>query len=93
VSKIGIIQSLVRDGLFYLTEHAYDEALADDFDVYDVEHSLLTGRTRRTWPKDGKIEVVGTALDGRALGAVCRLTRGMKVRVITVYQDNPSETR
>lgn len=89
MSKIKQIQSLVQDGLYYLTEHAYDEALADGFDVYDVENGLLTGRTRRTWPKEGKIEVVGQSLDGRALGAVCRLTKGMKVRVITVYEDNP----
>ena len=55
MSKIGQIQLLVRDGLYYLTEHAYDEALADGFDVYDVENGLLTGRTRRSWPKEGKI--------------------------------------
>jgi hypothetical protein len=89
LSKIGQIQLLVRDGLYYLTEHAHDEALADGFDVYDVENGLLTGRTRRSWPKEGKIEVVGQSLDGRPLGAVCRLTKGMKVRVITVYEDNP----
>jgi hypothetical protein len=89
LSKIGQIQLLVRDGLYYLTEHAYDEALADGFDVYDVENGLLTGRTRRSWPKEGKIEVVGQSLDGRPLDAVCRLTKGMKVRVITVYEDNP----
>ena len=89
MSKIKQIQSLVQDGLYYLTEHAYDEALADGFDVYDVENSLITGRTRRTWPKEGTIEVVGQSLDGRALGAVCRLTKGMKVRVVTVYEDNP----
>jgi hypothetical protein len=89
LSKINLIQRLVQNGLYYLTEHAVDEALADGFDVYDVENALLTGRTRRTWPKEGKMEVVGRALDGRPLGAVCRLTQGMKVRVITVYEDNP----
>jgi hypothetical protein len=88
LSKISQIRSLVRDGLYYLTEHAFDEAIADSFDVYDVENALLVGRTRRTWPKEGKIEVVGLALDGRPLGVVCRLTQGMKVRVITVYEDN-----
>jgi hypothetical protein len=89
LSKIQQIQSLVLEGLYYLTEHAYDEALIDGFNIYDVENSLLTGRTRRTWPKEGKIEVVGQSLDGRKIGAVCRITKGMKVRVITVYEDNP----
>ena len=89
MSKIKQIQWLVRDGLYYLTEHACDESIADGFDVYDVENGLLTGRTRRTWPKEGKIEVVGRSLDGRPLGVVCRLTKGMKVCVITVYEDCP----
>ena len=31
------IKSLVRNGLYYLTEHAVDEAALDDFDIYDDE--------------------------------------------------------
>jgi hypothetical protein len=83
------IQALVRNGLYYLTEHACDEAADDDFDVYDMEHGILTGRMRRTWPREGKHEIVGVALDGRTIGAVCRLTPTNKVRVITVYEDKP----
>jgi hypothetical protein len=54
LSKIGLIQRLVENGLYYLTEHAYDEAIADGFDIFDVENRLLTGQTRRTWPREGK---------------------------------------
>jgi hypothetical protein len=89
LSKIAEIQSLVRNGLYYLTEHADDEALDDGFDIYDVENSILTSKIRRAWPKEGKYEVVGKALDGRSLGAVCRITEAGKVRVITVYEDKP----
>lgn len=89
LSKINLIQRLVENGLYYLTEHAYDEAQADGSGVFDVENSLLTGRTRRTWPREGKMEVVGRSLDGRPLGVVCQITTGMKVRVVTVYEDNP----
>ena len=87
MSKIREIQALVRNGLYYLTEHADDEASADDFDIYDVEYGLLSGMIRRTWPREGKYEVVGSALDGRPIGVVCRITRTGKVRVITVYED------
>jgi hypothetical protein len=87
VSKIKQIQYLVRYGLYYLTEHAYEEAANDELDIYDVEHGILTGKIRRTWPKDGKYEVVGLALDGRVLGVVCRFTSGGKIRIITVYED------
>ena len=87
MSKIGQIRALVRNGLYYLTEHADDEAVADGFDIYDVENGILTGKIRRTWPKEGKYEVIGSALDGRSVGVVCRITDMGKVRVITVYED------
>ena len=89
MSKIGEIRALVRNGLYYLTEHADEEAMAENFDIYDVEYGILTGKIRRTWPHEGKYEVVGSALDGRAIGVVCRITQTGKVRVITVYEDRP----
>ena len=87
MGKIRRIRALVQHGLYYLTEHAFDEALADDFDIYDVEYAMLTGKIRRTWPREGKHEIVGSALDGRRVGLVCRITSQQKVRVITVYED------
>lgn len=89
LSRIKQIQALVRNGLYYLTEHADEEAVTDGFDIYDVEQGILTGNIRKIWPKEGKYEVVGSALDGRRIGIVCRLTPGGKVRVITVYEDKP----
>lgn len=87
MSKIRQIQALVRNGLYYLTEHADNEAIADGFDIYDVEYGILTAKIRRTWPKEGKYEVVGSALDGRSIGIICRITMSGKIRVITVYED------
>ena len=87
MSKIGQIQALVRNGLYYLTEHADYEAIEDGFNIYDVEYGILYGKIRRTWPREGKYEVVGPSLDGRVIGIVCRITRTEKVRVITVYED------
>jgi hypothetical protein len=89
LSKITQIQAIVRYGLYYLTEHADDEAIDDGFDIYDIENGILTGTIRRTWSKGGKYEVVGKAIDGRDIGIVCRMTQTGKVRVITVYEDNP----
>lgn len=91
MSIIRQIQALVRNGLYHLTEHADNEAIADGFDIYDVEYGILRGKIRRTWPKEGKYEVVGSALDGRPIGIVCRVTKSGKVRVITVYEDRPKE--
>jgi hypothetical protein len=87
LSRITQIRTLVQSGLYYLTEHADDEATADGFDIYDVEQAILTGKIRRAWPKEGKYEVIGSALDRRRIGIVCRITQSGKVRVITVYED------
>lgn len=87
--RVRQIQALVRNGLYYLMEHAYHEAAEDDFDIHDVGQGILTGRIRRSWPRDGKYEPVGSALDGRSIGVVCRITMSGKVRVIAVYEDNP----
>lgn len=89
MSKIGLIRTLVRDGLYYLTEHALEEAEVDGFDIYDVEHGILTSHMRHTWAREGKFELIGEAMDGRTIGIVCRVTLGGKVRVITVYEDQP----
>jgi hypothetical protein len=91
LSKIRRIKELVRNGLYYLTEHADDEALTEGFDIYDIENGILTGRIRRTWPREGKYEVVGSALDRRPIGVICRITQTGKVRVITVYEDKPKK--
>jgi hypothetical protein len=53
LSRIKQIQSLVRNGLYYLSEHADDEAAMDGFDIYDVEQGILTGKIRRSWPREG----------------------------------------
>ena len=79
MSTIGPIRALVRYGLYYLTEHALEEAADDEFDIYDVENAILNGKIRKSWPREGKYEVVGPALDGRRIGVVCRITQGMKV--------------
>lgn len=79
----------MRNGLFYLTEHADDEADIDGFDIYDVEHGILSGQIHRTWHREGKYEIVGASLDRRPIGIVCRITGTGKVRVITVYEDKP----
>jgi hypothetical protein len=36
LSSIKQIQAAVRSGLYYLTEHADDEAASDGFDVYGL---------------------------------------------------------
>ncbi|MEI7989956.1 MAG: DUF4258 domain-containing protein [Chloroflexota bacterium] len=89
MSLLEQIQALIRYGLYYLSEHADEESSMDNFDIYDVEYGILTGRMRKNWSRESKYEIVGSALDGRPIGIVCRITQTGKVRVITVYEDKP----
>lgn len=58
MSRIAEIQALVRNGIYYLTEHADDEAMQDGFDIYDIENGILTGKIRKNWPKEEKFGTV-----------------------------------
>lgn len=84
-----IIQKRVEEGLYYLSEHADFEASEESLDIYDVEYAMLHGSIRRTWSREEKYEVIGPSRQGKKIGIVCRLTKTGKVRVITVYEDNP----
>ena len=55
MSRLSQIQALVRNGLYYLTEHALEEAMVDLFDIYDVEYGIVTGKVRRTWPRENTV--------------------------------------
>ncbi len=91
--SLKFIQAQVRNGLYYLTEHADDEAANDGFDIYDVERGILTGKIRKTWTQENKYEIIGSALDQRKIGMVCRITTTGKIRIITVYEDHPTKRR
>ena len=91
MSIIRRIRDLVQNGLYYLTEHALGEAWDDQFDIFDIEHAILGGKIRKTWPREHKYEIVGPATDGRPIGLVCRVTLRRKVRIITAYEDRPKQ--
>jgi hypothetical protein len=40
VGKLKRIKALVQHRLYYLTEHAYNEALDDGFDIFDIEYAI-----------------------------------------------------
>ena len=87
MSKIKQIEALIRDGLYYLTEHADNEALASNFDIYDIEHAIIADKIRRTWPREDKYEVIGSVLDRRHIGIVHWTTGGGNVQVIAFCKD------
>lgn len=87
------IRDAIREGRYYLTEHANEEMLEDGLDVLDVETSILNGVLRRKESTDPRgtvytIHGMGTDPDtpvGTA-GRFTSLASSEQYRVITVYR-------
>jgi hypothetical protein len=72
-----------------MTVHAEEEMDDDGFTIFDVEHSLLTGkiteRQKDAQTGEWKYVVEGDALDGDSMVVVVKLGVQRKLIVITVF--------
>jgi hypothetical protein len=69
--------------------HFFQEMVADDLDLIDIETAIADGHINRILTSDirgTRYEVVGNAIDGRQIGVVCRFKKNGKVLLITVYE-------
>ena len=84
------IRAPIRNAAYDMTSHAVEEMAEDEFDIIDVEASILRGRlvkTERSDPRGTKYTVHGTASDGTTLiGTVGRFTIPGRYLIITVYE-------
>jgi hypothetical protein len=87
---VSRIKSAVREGRYELTEHAIEEAEADNFNPTDVRHALLRGDVVKRYrhdPRGIRYAVRGPAMDGRFMLVICRFNEWRQVRVITVFAE------
>jgi hypothetical protein len=79
----------VRAKLYIVTLHAHEEMADDDLTVYDVEHTILTGRVverqRDAKTTEWKYRVRGMTPDGDTAEVVAKLGVTGKLVIITVY--------
>lgn len=83
----GLRRKIVS-GKYEVTQHAKDEAAADDLDTEDLESIVLTGKIARTLTGDTRgprYVVLGMTQEKKEGEAVCRVLPSGKVRFITVY--------
>ena len=84
------IRAAVRDGRYEVTDHAKQEAEADEFDPTDVRHAVLEGELVRRYtrdPRGARYKLFGPALDGRMMYVVCRFNEFGDLRILTVYAE------
>lgn len=71
-----------------MTDHALEEADADDLTLYDIRNALLNGELESTFTDDprGPRYVVSDSLAGRQIAVVCRFRGdGRMLIIITAY--------
>jgi hypothetical protein len=78
--------SLLLTRRYQATDHALEGLDDDQLSFADVLACLVSGRVRRSWPRQRKYEVEGRAVDGRRVRVIVRLLPGPRVRIITVYE-------
>ena len=82
----------VRQDRFELSQHAQQEAAAEQISVDDIKHALLTGQKLEPYPNDPRgpsCLMVGQERSGRWLHVLCGNFDRNNLLVITVYVPQP----
>jgi hypothetical protein len=68
------IARLVKEGNYQMTRHAYDQMLARDIFIRQVEDAIFNGRIAGRWPeRDGeKLAIVGERFNGDFIKVVVK---------------------
>jgi hypothetical protein len=84
------IRQAVLEQRYALTEHAYDEMDADNFDILDIEAAILTGEVEQKLtqdPRGTRYVVTGMATDeATPVGVVVRFVERDELLVLTEYE-------
>lgn len=91
------MRELVRRSRYVMTAHGRQEMQADDLNVFDVEHCILTGRIierqRDRRSREWKYLVRGETLAGGFAITVAKLGANDMLVIITVYAERENEVR
>jgi len=86
------IQSAVRDGKIFFTDHAVRQMAKRNIDDVEISEAILSGEIIEEYPEDKyspSCLVYGKTLKERHLHIVCSLPP--RVRIVTVYEPDPAE--
>ena len=89
MSVIQRIRQKVLRGEFEVSDHTFDELLADNFRLADAVKGILNGRVIRTFTHEypvARYAIEGKTNDGRLIEIICCFLSSGKVRIITVYE-------
>lgn len=79
----------IRTRQYVMTLHAEEEMNEDGLTIFDIERAILTGeiveRQSDHHTDEWKYLVAGSAIDGRVIVIVAKLSMTSKLVIITVY--------
>ena len=84
------IARLVKTGEYQMTRHAYQQMIARDIFIRQVEDAILNGKVARTWDdREGKkYAIVGDRFNGDSIKVVVKDTEIPKVVTVCYpYED------
>ncbi|MGR3310867.1 MAG: DUF4258 domain-containing protein [Candidatus Brocadiales bacterium] len=83
------MQEKVRKRQYVMTRHARKEMNDDELTVYDVEHSILTGkilgRKKDKVTAEWKYRIRGETVGGGEVEVIAKISPTGKLVIITVY--------
>ncbi|MFC1852879.1 DUF4258 domain-containing protein [candidate division CSSED10-310 bacterium] len=83
------IKDKVRNHEFIITNHAFEEMIADDLSVYDIELGILSGELieRQKNEFEWKYVIKGRTSSNEAVFVITKISITDKVIVVTVFLD------
>ena len=68
------IARMVASGEYQMTKHAYDQMIARDIFIKQVEDAVVNGRVARRWPERGgeKLAIIGERFNGDFIKVVVK---------------------
>ena len=90
---IAGIRDKVANGRLELSRHAADQSIKRGISVSELLEALLAGEVIEDYPEDKygpSCLVFGTTMDGRPLHVQCSYPSRPTLKIITLYEPNPS---
>ncbi len=88
MSLLQRIRQKILDREYYLSSHAEEEWLDDNWERQDIEHAILKGQVDKTMTEDirgTRYRLEGPARNGQSIHVLCRFKDDANLMIITVY--------
>ena len=85
------IAKRVKAGDYQMTKHAYDQMLARDIFIRQVEDAIVNGRVANRWPERGgvKLAIIGERFNGDFIKVVVKDTEIPKIITVCYPYEEP----